>query len=309
MPLISVLDLSMKFGSQRALDGLKFDVHSGVTGLVGANGAGKTTFMSLVLGLRSPTSGSLTVLGMDPIKDGSKLRSMVSYGPERNVLPDEMPAIDFVKHLSEVRGMPRKEAKGRASDVLWLVGLGEERFRPLGTMSTGQRQRVKLAQAISADPKLVLLDEPTDGLDPIARDEILDLIRQIGSEYEINVILSSHLMEEVERICDNIIVLNAGELVTAGPLQNLTGDTGHLEVEFVEIDERPEAITQVAESLRAAGVDVIQNTENQVLQLISEDGEVLADLLRDAIADSGGRVHRIEQGRRSLEDLFEDSEP
>ena len=213
MELITVTNLTMRFGEHRALDDVGFSVQSGVTGLVGANGAGKTTFMSIALGLRKPTNGSVRVLGLEPVADGAKLRSLVSYGPERNILPDEMPAVDFVKHLAEVRGMPRKEARNRASDVLWLVGLGEERFRAIGTMSTGQRQRVKLAQAIVADPKLVFLDEPTDGLDPLARDEVLTLIRQVSEEYGIHVMLSSHLLEEVEQICDNIVILNAGKLI------------------------------------------------------------------------------------------------
>ena len=156
MSIIVARGLTVQFGAQRALDGLDLDVPPGVTGLVGANGAGKTTMMSVALGLRSPSAGTIEVLGLDPVRDAVRLRARVGYGPERNVLPEDMPASDFVKHLAEVRGMPRREARGRASDALWLVGLGEERFRAMGTMSTGQRQRVKLAQAIAADPSLVL---------------------------------------------------------------------------------------------------------------------------------------------------------
>ena len=165
MSIITTSGLTMQFGAQRALDSLNVDVQSGVTGLVGANGAGETTLMSLVLGLRAPTEGKASVLGFDPQTSGSELRAQIGYGPERNVVPEDMPASDFVKHMAEVRGMPRSEARGRASDALWLVGLGEERSRALGTMSTGQRQRVKLAQAIGSDPALLLLDEPTDDLD------------------------------------------------------------------------------------------------------------------------------------------------
>ena len=245
MELITVNGLTMQFGQHRALDSVDFTVHSGVTGLVGANGAGKTTFMSIALGLRAPTAGSIRVLDLEPVADGAKLRSLVSYGPERNILPDEMPAVDFVKHLAEVRGIPRKEAKTRASDILWLVGLGEERFRPIGTMSTGQRQRVKLAQAIAADPKLVFLDEPTDGLDPLARDEVLTLIRQISEEYGIHVMISSHLLEEVEQICDNIVILNAGKLIASGQLDKLTGESTGLEIELVMVDDLPNAVGDV----------------------------------------------------------------
>jgi len=305
MELITVSNLTMQFGEQRALDNIAFSVQPGVTGLVGANGAGKTTFMSLALGLRRPTQGSVRVLGLEPISDGAKLRSLVSYGPERNILPDEMPAVDFVKHLAEVRGMPRKEARNRASDVLWLVGLGEERFRAIGTMSTGQRQRVKLAQAIAADPELVFLDEPTDGLDPLARDEVLTLIRQISEEYGIHVMISSHLLEEVERICDNIVVLNAGQLVAAGHLHGLTGQSAGLEIELFETDDQPGSINEVERLLRNEGVTVNRQSDTSILHL--PDGEAVADLVRDAIADAGARLQRMEHRRRSLEDLIVDS--
>ena len=254
--------------------------------------------MSIALGLRKPTQGAIRVLTLEPIKDGAKLRSLVSYGPERNILPDEMPAVDFVKHLAEVRGIPRKEAKP-ASDVLWLVGLGEERFRPIGTMSTGQRQRVKLAQAIAADPQLVFLDEPTDGLDPLARDEVLTLIRQVSEEYGIHIMISSHLLEEVEQICDNIVVLNAGKLVVAGQLNQLTGQSTGIEVELVPIDDQPTAIDAVERSLRQAGLTVTREEDSTVLRIQDGTSETPADLIRDAVAEAGARLHRIQHRRRS----------
>lgn len=292
----------MQFGAQRALDALDLDVPSGVTGLVGANGAGKTTLMSIALGLRPQTAGAIRVLGLDPMRDGAELRSLVGYGPERNLLPEDMPAFDFVKHLSEVRGMPRVEARSRASDALWLVGLGEERFRALGTMSTGQRQRVKLAQAIAADPSVVLLDEPTDGLDPVQRDEMLNLIRQISEEYSIDVMLSSHLLEEVERVCDHIVALDAGVLVAQGSLADLIGDEDGITVELVEIDDHPDSVSEVATRLERAGLEV--RVDRVTLQVIGPDRDQLLDLTRDAIADVGARVRRIVTRRRTLEDLF-----
>ena len=305
MPFVTVISaagLTMQFGSQRALDSLDLQVPKGVTGLVGANGAGKTTLMSIALGLRAPTSGTITVLGLDPTKDAARLRSVVGYGPERNVLPEDMPASDFVKHLAEVRGMPKNEARGRASDALWLVGLGEERFRALGTMSTGQRQRVKLAQAIAADPSLVLLDEPTDGLDPVQRDEMLALIRQISAEYGIDVLLSSHLLEEVERICDNIVALDTGRLVAQGPLASLVGDTTTITAELVEIVERPGAVDGVEQRLRAAGLDVRRDL-NQ-LRVTAADQQTSLDAIRDAVAAEQARLRRVVADRTTLEDLF-----
>lgn len=295
----------MVFGTHRALDSLDVEVASGVTGLVGANGAGKTTLMSIVLGLRAPTTGAVQVLGLDPMRQGAELRSLVGYGPERNVFPDDMPASDFVKHLAEVRGMPRSEARSRASDALWLVGLGEERFRALGTMSTGQRQRVKLAQAIAADPSLVLLDEPTDGLDPVQRDEMLALIRQISEDYQIDVMLSSHLLEEVERICDNVIALDAGRLVAQGRLADLVGDVEGITLELAELDDVPGSIDAVAAQLRAAGLDVHHDDGLTRMDVLGASADDIADAVRDAIAVSHARVRRIEQRRRKLEDLFE----
>lgn len=295
----------MQFGSHRALDALDVSVESGVTGLVGANGAGKTTFMSIVLGLRSATSGSVQVLGLDPSKSGAELRALVGYGPERNLFPDEMPASDFVKHLAEVRGMPRQEARGRASDALWLVGLGEERFRPLGTMSSGQRQRVKLAQAIAADPSLVLLDEPTDGLDPVQRDEMLALIRQISREYRIDVLLSSHLLEEVERICDHVVALDAGRLVAHGRLDALVGTDEGVVVELVEVGDRPDAVASVVSQLESVGLEVRRDAGSTRFEVLGSDADLIADSVRDAVAEAGARVGRITRRRRRLEDLFE----
>ncbi len=302
--VISASGVSMVFGNNRALDSLSLEVPSGVTGLVGANGSGKTTLMSIVLGLRAPTTGSVSVLGLDPLRQGAELRANVGYGPERNVFPDDMPASDFVKHLAEVRGMPRSEARTRASDALWLVGLGEERFRALGTMSTGQRQRVKLAQAIAADPSLVLLDEPTDGLDPVQRDEMLILIRQISTDYSIDVMLSSHLLEEVERICDNVVALDAGRLVAQGRLDELVGDVEGVTVELAEIPDVPGSIDAVAARLRAAGLDVQHDPGFTRMDVLGASADDIADAVRDAIADSGARTRRIEQRRRKLEDLF-----
>jgi ABC-2 type transport system ATP-binding protein len=294
----------MVFGSHRALDSLDVEVHSGVTGLVGANGAGKTTFMSIVLGLRYPTSGRVEVLGLDAQTHGAELRALVGYGPERSLFPDDMPASDFVKHLAEVRGMPRSEARGRASDALWLVGLGEERFRALGTMSTGQRQRVKLAQAIAADPSLVLLDEPTDGLDPVQRDEMLLLIRQISDDYGIDVLLSSHLLEEVERICDHIVALDAGRLIAQGRLADLIGDEEGVVVELVEIPDHPDAVGDAVALLRGYGLDVRHEDGATRMDVIGPDADLVADRVRDAVVEAGARVGRIEQRRQRLEDLF-----
>src|SRR3954452_7153930 len=186
--VIKATNLTKKWGNATALDGVTFTIGAGVTGLLGANGAGKTTLLGMVLGLHRPTSGRLEVLGLDPSRHGPQVRAKVGYSPEHNSLPEDMRAVDMVRHIGEIHGLPHREATARASDSLWAVGLGEERFRPIGTMSTGQKQRVKLAQAIVHDPALVLLDEPTDGLDPVQRDGMLALVRRVGHDFGINVV-------------------------------------------------------------------------------------------------------------------------
>lgn len=301
--IASTAALTQRFGSTIALDAVDVLVLPGVTGLVGANGAGKTTLLSALLGLRAPTSGSATVLGLDPRRQGAELRAKVGFAPERDVLPDEMRAVDFVRHLAEVRGLPRSEARTRASDSLWLVGLGEERTRTLGTMSTGQRQRVKLAQAISSDPLLVLLDEPTAGLDPTQRTEMLTLIGEISNEHSVSVVLSSHLLEEVERVCDHVVALDAGRLVASGRLDELVGDGDDITLELIDVAEPAGSVDQVTRALERAGVDV--GRSGTTLRLSGRDRDELCDAARDAVADAGARIRRLEVRQRTLADLFE----
>ncbi len=302
--IIETSGLTQRFGSTVALSSVNARIPEGVTGLVGANGAGKTTLINAVLGLREPTSGSLRVLGHDPNASGAQLRSLLGFAPERNVLPDDMRAVDFVRHMAEVRGLPRSEARDRASDVLWLVGLGEERTRPLGTMSTGQRQRAKLAQAIASDPRLVLLDEPTDGLDPLQRTEMLELIRQIAEDFSMNVVLSSHLLEEVERVCDNVAVLYAGRLIASGPLSELIGEAEGMTLELVEVGELALSVDRVEAALSALGLSVSRSEGR--LRVSGADFDELCDHARDAVAAAGARITRLTSSRRGLEDLFEE---
>ncbi|WP_420609990.1 ABC transporter ATP-binding protein [Candidatus Poriferisodalis sp.] len=301
--LVSTAALTQRFGSTVALDALDIQMRPGVTGLVGANGAGKTTLLNALLGLRPPTSGSATVLGLDPRSQGAALRAKVGFAPERDVLPDEMRAVDFVRHLAQVRGLPRSEARTRASDSLWLVGLGEERTRTLGTMSTGQRQRVKLAQAVASDPEMVLLDEPTSGLDPTQRTEMLTLIGEISNEHSVSVVLSSHLLEEVERVCDHIVALDAGRLVADGPIAELVGDGEGITLELVDIVKPAGTVDAVERMLRGAGIEVERT--GTTLRLGGAGRDELSDRARDAVAESGARIRRLEARQRTLADLFE----
>jgi ABC-2 type transport system ATP-binding protein len=292
--VISARGVVKRYGRTVALAGLAADIGPGITGLLGSNGAGKTTFISLVLGLRSRDGGELTVLGKDPATAGIDVRSRIGYAPEHHDLLSELAATDFVRHLAEMHLLPRRAAVQRANEALWLVGLGEERFRPVGEMSTGQRQRVKLASAIVHDPELVLLDEPTDGLDPMQRTEMLALIRRIGTEFGVSIVVSSHHLEEVERICDAVVIVEGGEVVRAGTLEDLRRGPDGL---VVEVDERGEELASI---LARAGLEV--SVDGDVL-LLGASHEAY-DAVRDAVADLGVGLRRLQPRGRSLEDIY-----
>ncbi len=295
--VIEARDVVKRWGATLALGGASCTIGPGVTGLLGANGAGKTTLLGLILGLDRPDAGQLRVFGIDPAVAGPDVRALLGYSPEHHLLPPDVKAVDFVRHVAEVHGLPRREATNRASDVLWQVGLGEERGRALGTMSTGQRQRVKLAQALAHDPKLVLLDEPTEGLDPVQRDAMLELIHRIGHEFEITVLLSSHLLEEVERICDSAIILAGGLVAAAGTLDELRGDALGVAVELEGDRELVEATLTI---VHRTGAQI--RPEGRGFLITGDAG--LHDVVRDAIASTGVGVRRLGRRTVSLEEVF-----
>ena len=290
--IVSARGVVKRYGRTVALDGLHADIGTGITGLLGSNGAGKTTFLSLMLGLRSRDEGDLVVLGQDPASAGIDVRARIGYSPEHHDLPAELAAADLVRHLAELHLLPVRAAVQRANDALWLVGLGEERFRPVGSMSTGQRQRVKLAAAIAHDPELVLLDEPTDGLDPVQRAEMLDLIRRIGTEFGMHIVISSHHLEEVERICDAVVIVEGGTVAHAGTLADLRRGPEGL---VVEVDERAD---DLAALLTERGFDVTVGPG----VLFLAHGE--HDAVRDAVADLGLGLRRLAPRGRTLEDVY-----
>jgi ABC-2 type transport system ATP-binding protein len=295
MAVVRGTSVVKRWGRTTALSGATFEIGEGVTGLLGSNGAGKTTLLGMVLGLHRPDEGSLEVLGLDPTQAGPQVRERLGYAPEHDALPPDVKAHDLVRHLAEVHGLPSREATSRASDALWQVGLGEERFRPVGTMSTGQRQRVKLAAALAHDPVLLLLDEPTNGLDPVQRESMLDLIRRVGHEFGISVVLSSHLLEEVERVCDGVVILSEGRVVTQGRLDDLRSGDGGLVV-LVEGDAGSLAVR-----LRAAGFAVEQDGSRL---LVEGDPDLAADAVRDQAADLDVGLRRVQRQTATLEDVF-----
>ena len=231
MGVIETAGLTKRYSRVTALDQLDVSVGEGVTGLVGANGAGKSTLIKILLGLLPATSGSAQVLGYDVASDGARIRSLVGYLPEHDCLPADVSASDLVVHMGQMSGLPYPAARERASDVLRHVGLAEERYRPIGGYSQGMKQRAKLAQALVHDPRLVLLDEPTNGLDPSSRDDMLALVRRIGTEFGIAVLVTSHLLGELERISDHVVVLDNGKLLRSSATTDFMHTTGNLLIE------------------------------------------------------------------------------
>src|SRR5512134_3444306 len=229
--LLRTQGLSLRYpGGTLALDELTVDVSRGSVGLVGANGAGKTTLLRLALGQLRPTAGTIEVAGRAVADDPIGVRAHIGFMPEHDCLPPDQTAADVVATLGELAGLPSRAARQRASEVLDLVGLDEARFRPIGGFSTGMRQRAKLAQALVADPELVLLDEPTAGLDPMGREEMLALVARLGT-LGISVLLATHLLDDVQLVCDHVIMLDGGRLVVAGATGALIERTGMLSVD------------------------------------------------------------------------------
>ena len=297
--LVEARNIHKAYGNFQVLSDVSFDIGEGITGLLGANGTGKTTLLGMILGLHPIDGGTLSVYGQDPWTAGTDVRMLTGYAPEHHTLPPDLAADEFVRHVAELHGLPRDEATTRASDALWLVGLGEERFRPMGTMSTGQRQRVKLAQAIAHDPRLILLDEPTDGLDPVQRDAMLDLIRHISNNFGINVLLSSHLLDEVERICDGAVIIGEGRTLASGSLEQLRGQ-GEAGVS-IELDATDSEVAALGAELGRRGLAV--RAEGRWLTVEGSDESVF-DIARDACADAGLGIVRLNERRLTLEDVF-----
>jgi len=301
VPVIVTRELTKRFGARvTALSQLSVDVPPGVVGLVGANGAGKSTLVKILLGLLPATSGSATVLDLDTVTDGHRIRERVGYMPEHDCLPPDVSATELVVHLARMSGLPTTAARERAADTLRHVGLYEERYRPIGGYSTGMRQRVKLAQALVHDPRLVLLDEPTNGLDPAGRDDMLDLIRRIGTVFGISVLVTSHLMGELERVCDHVVVIDGGHLLRSAATADVTAATQRLTLEVS--DRTPD----VARRLVAAGVPVQAAGAALELEIVDDS---TYDLVRDVVADLGVGMLRMQRGRLHMRDIFRETGP
>jgi len=293
--LLAVDHVTKRYGKLTALDDISFTITDGITGILGENGAGKSTIIKILLGLLKPTSGTAKVLGENAY-DNATVRGRVGYMPEHDCLPTRVSAAEFLTHMAEVSGLPPSQARTRAADTLRHVGLFEERYRAIGGYSTGMKQRVKLCQALVHDPAFVFLDEPTAGLDPMGREEMLGLIRKTHRDFGISVLFSSHLMADVERTCDRIIVLRGGQLVHAGDVAQFTKET---ETVFIEVDSHRE---QLVAALERRGIVV--TAEGGGMTIEGPD-ETVYDHVRDALVEAAAPLRRMAPRRRELTELFE----
>jgi ABC-2 type transport system ATP-binding protein len=299
-PIIATDGLTKVYpGGVTALDGLTVRVAPGVTGLIGANGAGKSTLIKVLLGLLVPTRGTASVLSHDSVADGELVRQVVGYMPEHDCLPPDVSATEFVTHLGRMSGIPKTVARERAAEALRHVGLHEERYRQIGTYSTGMKQRVKLAQALVGAPRLLLLDEPTNGLDPAGRNAMLELIARIGEEFGIPIVVASHLLGEIERVCDHLVAIERGRLLRADSIGSFTRSSQTL---LIEVEEGTAALRSALES------HGLSAQPYQRALLVPIDGDGTYDTVLDSVAALGLPLSRLEQRRHQVAELFRDDD-
>ncbi len=295
MSLITTSGLTKRFGQVTAVDSLDIEIAPAVVGLIGSNGAGKSTLLKILLGLVAPTDGTASVLGLDVATEGPAIRERVGYMPEHDCLPPDVSATELVVHMARMSGLPTTAARERSADILRHVGLYEERYRPIGGYSTGMRQRVKLAQALVHDPTLVMLDEPTNGLDPAGRDDMLGLIRRIGTEFGMSVLVTSHLLGELERVCDTIVVIDAGRLLQHSATAAVTAETA---VVAVEVDDAPGPLV---DRLVAAGIPAELDGRLVLVRIEDPTGY---DVVRDTVVGLGLGLVRLERRRHRMTEIF-----
>ncbi len=293
-PLLEAKGLTKRYGTTIALESVDFQVHEGITGLLGHNGAGKSTAIKLFFGLIQPTSGWAEVMGQNA-HESVEVRARLGYMPEHDCLPSNPTAAEFLTHMAQVSGLPPSSARTRAADVLRHVGLSEERYRALGGFSTGMKQRVKLAQALVHDPVMVLLDEATSGLDPAGREEMLDLIRRTGNDFGISILLSSHLMGDIERTCDNIIVIDGGHIGNEGEVSRFTQETHNI---IIEVDNNSDRLVQI---LTDNGLKI---TTEGPLVVVELELQEQYDIIRDAVVEADASLRRLTPRRHGLADIF-----
>ena len=297
--LARIQGLTVRYGAFTALDNFSGEIREGATGLLGPNGAGKTTLIKTLLGFVKPTSGTASILGLDAATEGRRIRQMVGLMPEQDCHIPGMSAVAFVAYAGELAGMPEAQALRRAHEVLEYSGLGEARYRNVETFSTGMKQRIKLAQAIVHGPKLLLLDEPTNGLDPRGREEMLDLVRDVSHGKGVHVLVSSHLLPDIERVCDRVLVVLRGQLRAEGEIRDLKLLAGHP----IQVDLRESSPAFVA-AVEATGARVeVQRFGTLRIEGFGDPHASAPKLMRIA-RETGAQVRGIVPAERSLEEAF-----
>ena len=264
--IVTLDHVTINYGRNQALSDVTTSFMPGAVGLLGPNGAGKSTMIKSLLGFVQPTQGQMTVLDLDVRHSPLSIRSRIGYMPENDGHIPGMNAISFVAYCGQLAGLPRADAMQRAHEVLYYVGLGEARYRNVETYSTGMKQRIKLAQALVHDPDLLFLDEPTNGMDPKGRDEMLDLIRDLGHNKNVSLILSSHLLPDVEYTCDHVVVMDKGQIAAQGPIAELKGPAGRVFELRVKGD-----LAGFVEVLRKAGMEC-NATDEDVMRVFVPAG-------------------------------------
>jgi ABC-2 type transport system ATP-binding protein len=300
LPAVVTLDgVTVTYGTQRALASVTTAFAAGAVGLLGPNGAGKSTMIKALLGFIVPQHGAMSVLGLDVATSPLQIRARVGYMPENDAHIPGMNAVSFVAYCGELCGLPRADAMQRAHEVLFYVGLGEARYRNIDTYSTGMKQRIKLAQALVHDPDLLLLDEPTNGMDPAGRDEMLDLVRDLARNKGVNVIVSSHLLPDIEYTCSHVVVMSKGQVVTGGPIADLT----QTRAQVFELRVKSHlGVDGFVARLHAAGLEC-QPLDDEMLRVIVPAPKGARDLFEIA-SHAQTQVRHLRPSVTTLEEVF-----
>jgi ABC-2 type transport system ATP-binding protein len=298
--LVQARDVTVTFGHVVALNNFSTQVPPGITGLLGPNGAGKSTFIKTVLGLVEPQSGTIRIAGLDPRTDMTQVRDKVGYMPEHDCLIRANNPVALTSYMGQLSGLSKKDAIQRTHEVLDFVGLGEERYRKIKTYSTGMLQKAKLAQAIVHDPSILFLDEPTNGLDPQGRDEMLDLIRKIGASGK-TLLVSSHILHEIEQVSDHIIIINEGALVREGETASLMHPS-HYQYR-VRLRGTPDAIEAYKEAI-GPGFKVLSARDEMGQMSLLVEGKGSTSALYAPAAETKVQVRYLGPDTLTLEDVF-----
>jgi ABC-2 type transport system ATP-binding protein len=299
-PVVTLEDVTVTYGKNRALKEVTSSFAGGAVGLLGPNGAGKSTMLKTLLGFIVPERGRMRVLGLDVAVAPLEIRARVGYMPESDAHIPGMNAVSFVAYCGELAGLPRVDAMQRAHEVLFYVGLGEARYRNVETYSTGMKQRIKLAQALVHDPDLLFLDEPTNGMDPKGRDEMLELVRDLAHNKGVNLILSSHLLPDVEYTCDHVVVMDKGAIAASGPIAALKQPRGR--VYELRVKTPAGEVDGFLDQLRGAGMDC-HATDEDVMRVFVP-GEGGAQQLFALAAAANVQVRHLRPSVPTLEDVF-----